>query len=35
MKYTRYLDKSNPIDQEILKLVKEGEMKVGFVLLGR
>jgi|GEM_PF-6038806 len=34
LKYCKYLDKHNPVDRQILKLVKKGELSIGFVLLG-
>ena len=31
--YYNYLNKNNPIDKQILKLVKKGDLSIGFVLL--
>jgi hypothetical protein len=31
--YKKLLNKKDPIDKQILKLVKEGELKVGLVLV--
>jgi len=31
--YCNYLNKYNPIDKQILKLVKKGELSIGYVLL--
>ena len=31
--YKKLLNKKDPIDKQILKLVNEGELKVGFVLV--
>ena len=31
LKYDKYLDKNDPIDNAILELIEEGKLKIGFV----
>jgi len=31
--YTKFLDENNPVDKQIIKLVKNNELKIGIVEL--